>query len=488
MNIVLNFGVILSEIIFLVVACFIFLVDRFVKSKSYSFILTLVTIFLGTFLVILSPFGVFSVSYQNDFYSSLLKFFMCFGMLLIALISNSYIRYHEKLNYGEYYGFLLFSLIGAFITVSSMDLVTLYLGMELMSFPIYFLIALNHVYERNALEGAFKYFALGCLGAVFMLLGFGLLYHQTGSLVFVEIFKKIASSSGSESALLLAFLLILVGFSIKLTLVPFHMWAPDAYQSAPIPITAFISSLVKFVVIAALVKITMIVFISIKQQIGDLLIPIVLSTILIGNILAIKQDHIIRMLAYSSIAHAGYATLGFIGGEFIGYSFVVFYMIVYLIMTIGMFSILVVLANHKRDLLLIPELAGLSQRSPFISFLILIFMFSLAGIPPTAGFIAKFYLILNLIKVNYIYVALLVVLFSVIGAYPYLRVLKVIYMDKKESDFQYKLRLDFLIPACLTAFLILIIGIYPKPWTELIYKTFYIYLSFMFFHGPIFSN
>lgn len=488
MNIGLNFGVILSEILFLVIACFVFLIDRFIRSKSYSFILTLVTIFLGTFLVIISPFGVFSVSYQNDFYSSLLKFLMSFGMFLIVLISNYYLRHHERLNYGEYYGFLLFSLIGAFITVSSMDLVTLYLGMELMSFPIYFLIALNHVYQRNALEGAFKYFALGCLGAVFILLGFGLLYYQTGSLVFMEMFNKIATSSGLERSLLLAFLLILIGFSIKLALVPFHMWAPDAYQSAPIPITAFISSLIKFVVIAALVKITMIVFISIKHQIGDLLVPIVLSTILIGNLLAIKQDHIIRMLAYSSIAHAGYAALGFIGGEFIGYSFIVFYMLVYLVMTIGVFSILVVFANYRREFLLIPELAGLSQRSPFISFLMLIFMFSLAGVPPTAGFIAKFYLILNLIKANYLYVALLAILFSVIGAYPYLRVLKVIYMDKKESNFQYKSRPDFLIPVFLTAFLTLIIGIYPKPWTELIYKTFYIYLSFMLFHGPIFSN
>lgn len=487
MNITLNFGVILLEIFFLLIACFIFLVDRFIKTKVYSFILTLVTLLIGAFLTVFSPFGNFSLSYQNDFYSSLLKFFLCFGMFLIVLISNNYLQYHEKLRYGEYYGFLLFSLIGSFLMVSCMDLMTLYLSMELMSFPIYFLIALNHSYEKQALEGSFKYFAVGCLGSVFLLLGFGLVYYTTGSLFFVEIFQKVTSSLLDERAFLLGFLLILVGFSIKLAFVPFHMWAPDAYQSAPIPITAFIAGVIKFVVIATLVKLVMIVFTSLKVHIGNILIPIILFTILIGNILAIKQDHIIRMLAYSSIAHAGYAAIGFVGGDFIGYSFVIFYMMIYLIMTIGIFSILVVLANNNKELLLIPQMAGLSEKSPFISLLILIFMFSLAGIPPTAGFIAKFYLLLNLIKLNYTFLALLIMILSVIGAYPYLRVLKVIYMDKKEITFQYKLRPDFLIPVFITAFLVIIIGLYPKPWTEFIYKTFYVYLTFFFFNQSILS-
>lgn len=480
MTIELNFGVILSEILLLLVGCFIFLFDRFFKNKGYAFWLTLLSLLIASGLLLISPFGGFTLSYQNDFFSIVFKFIVLFGAFLVVILSKNYLTYHSQLNYGEYYGFLILSLIGAFLMLSSMDLITMYLSMELMSFPVYLLIALNFAQQRKSLEGSFKYFLAGAMGSVFLLLGMGLVYSATGSLFFMQIAQSLFGKA-ELTYVLLGFLFILASFSVKMSFVPFHMWAPDAYESAPLPITSFIASIIKFVVIACLIKLLMVAFIPLKAKIGQILIPVVLLTILIGNVLAIKQDHLIRMLAFSSIAHAGYAGLGLITGDLIGYSFTIFYLWVYLIMTIGMFSIAVFLANYQKDLLYIPKLSGLSQISPGLSFLTLIFMFALAGIPPTAGFMGKFYLFIGLVKSGYIWVAILAVLFSVIGAYPYLRVLKFIYMEKTEETFSYRWEPGVWFPVSITAFLTLLIGIYPKPWVDMVYRTLYLYLTFLFY-------
>uniref|UniRef100_A0A7V6CE63 NADH-quinone oxidoreductase subunit N n=1 Tax=Thermodesulfobacterium geofontis TaxID=1295609 RepID=A0A7V6CE63_9BACT len=480
MGITLNFSVILTEIIFVIISSFIFLIDKFIKNKNYAFYVTLITLILASYLILFVPFGEFTYAYKADFYSSTLKLFLVMGTLLISLISYNYLQYYINLNSGEYYGLLLFSMVGAFLMLSGMDLITIYLAMELMSFPVYFLIALNYVYNRPSLEGALKYFIVGSLGSVFILIGLGIVYYFTGTFILQEI-SQILEKSLYLKELLAGFIFILIGFSIKLSLVPFHMWAPDAYESAPVPITSFIAGIVKFAVIATLVKIILVGFNSLRVEIGEVLIPIILVSILIGNVMAIVQDNIIRMLAYSSIAHAGYAGLGLISADYVGYSFTVFYMLVYLIMAIGTFSVLVFLANFKKELLHIPSMASLCEKTPFVSLLFLILMFSLAGIPPTAGFIAKFYIFMSLIKAKYVWVALIAILFAVIGAYPYLRVLKVIYMDKQEFEFKFKYDFTFLIPVCVTVFLIIIIGIYPKPWTDIIYKTMYFYITSLFY-------
>jgi len=480
MTLNLNFGVILPEILFLLVASFIFLVDKFVKNKGYAFYLSLFTLALGTILVLFSHFGTFTHAYQSDFYSAALKILFTFGTMLILFISYNYLKDYARLDYGEYYALLIFSLLGGYFMISAMDLITVDLSMELMSFPVYILIALNFLENKKSLEGAIKYFLLGSLGGVFFLMGVCVIYYYTHSVDF-SVISKVLNTAALSKGILLGFLLMLTGFSIKLSLVPFHMWSPDAYESAPVPITSFIAGLVKFIVIATLVKIIILGFGGIKTEIGKLIIPIALLTILIGNTLAVKQDNIIRMLAYSSIAHAGYAILGVISADYIGYSFTILYMFIYMLMTIGTFSILIVLARKDKNLLWIPNLKGLSKSSPFLSFLFLIFMFSLAGVPPTAGFIAKLYLFMALVKAHYVLVAVIAILFSVIGAYPYLRVLKVIYMEDTEEKHSFSYGVSFLVPALLTSFLIIVIGIYPKPWTELAYKTVYFYLTMLFY-------
>lgn len=459
----LNIAIIFIEIFLLLVSCFIFLIDKFIKNKNYAFYLSLITILILFWLTHSAPVGDFTYAYKSDLFSSNIKLFLAFGTFLVLLISYYYLQIYKNLNYGEYYGLILLSLTGAFLMVSAMDLITIYLSIELMSFSVYFLIALNYAYNKSSLEGSLKYFIIGSLGSIFLLLGLGVVYYFSGTFYLKEIFVKL-SQGLYKKELLLGMLLILASFSIKLSLVPFHMWAPDAYESAPVPITSFIAGIIKFAVLATLVKIIMIGFIPLRIEIGKLLIPIILFTIFIGNVMAIKQDNIIRMLAYSSIAHAGYAGLGLISATKLGYSFSIFYMFIYLLMVTGIFSILAFLAIYKRELLSIPNMKGMSKELPFISFLILIFMFSLAGIPPTAGFIGKFYLLVALIKSHYVWVAVLAMIFAVIGAYPYLRVLKVIYMDKNFIEaFAYKYNIPFLITVGITSILIILIGVYPKP-------------------------
>ncbi|NPA38830.1 MAG: NADH-quinone oxidoreductase subunit N [Thermodesulfobacteria bacterium] len=481
MGISLNLNVIIPELLFLVIGCGIFLIDKFIRNKTYAFFIGLVTVAAALIFLFFSPFGVFTHAYHSDFYSVTLKILFLFGAILIFFISYNYLQSFPALNYGEYYALILFSLLGAFFMVSAMDLITIDLSMELMSFPLYFLIALNFADIRKSVEGAFKYFLLGSLGSVFFLIGIAFVYYLTHS-VDLLVISKVFQKYGLSKLGILAFIFLLAGFSIKLAMVPFHMWSPDAYESAPLPVTTFIASLIKFVVMATLVKLIILGFNSGRVAIGELLIPIALLTILIGNVLAVKQDNIVRMLAYSSIAHAGYATLGLISANYTGYSFSLFYMFVYMLMAIGSFSLLIILAKGNRELLEIPNLAGLSKRSPFMAFMFVIFMFSLAGVPPTAGFMAKLYLFLALIKAKFILVAIFALLFSVIGAYPYLRVLKVIYMEKGEGkEFTPSYGATLLIPILVTSALILIIGIFPKPWTELFYKTVFFYITMLFY-------
>lgn len=479
----LNFTALGLELLFLITGLAIFLIDKFINNKNYAYYISLIVLTIGVFFLLFTPFGEFTSAFKTDFYSTTLKFFLLIAFFLIIFISYNYLQAFEALNFGEYYGLMLFSIMGAFIMLSSQDLLTLFLGMELMSIPVYFLIATAFVYRRTSLEGALKYFIVGSVASLFFLLGLGIVYYLMGSVYFKEIFMKLAQNMYKKE-LILALLLILAAFSIKLSLVPFHMWAPDAYEASPLPITTFLASLIKFALFGALIKLIMTAFAPLRVDLGSLLIPISLLTILIGALLAIKQDNIIRLLAYSSIAHAGYASLGLISGDFLGYGFIIFYMYIYLFMTIGTFAILIYLVRLKREFLEIPLLAGISKDLPLISFFLLLFFFSLAGIPPTAGFMAKFYIFIALLKANYLWVALLGLLFSVIGAYPYLKVIKVLYMDKPLlTATKTRYSISFLIPLLISAFVILFFGIFPKTLVDFIQRTLYLYLSFLYFHS-----
>jgi len=478
----LNLALVMNEIIFILLGSAFFLLDRFVRNKSYAFVLSVIALIFSLVILFFTPFGKFTTSFSVDFYSSTVKLYLYFGMLLLVFVYHNFLSHYKTLNYGEIYALTLFSLIGASVSVSAIDFATLYLGIELLSMPVYFLIAANALYDKKNVEGALKYFVVGCLSSVLFWLAIGLIYHQCGTLAFKEIFF-VANQLQNKTYLILALLILVSGFSVKMALVPFHMWSPDAYQASPIPVAAFIAGITKLAVFSALVKMLLIAFPVFKVEISKLLTPIVLITILVGNVMAIKQDHIVRMLAYSSVAHAGYAFLGLLSSEFYGYAFALYYMVIYLFTTVGIFSVLAYLSRVSQDYMFIPNLSGLSKVFPMVSFMILVFLFSLAGIPPTAGFMAKFYVFLSLIRGGQVIVAILAILFSVIGAYPYLRVLKVVYMDPFSiQSCKVNYGVSFFIPSFITLFLIILLGILPEPLSSFIQRTFYLYLSLLYFH------
>lgn len=478
----LNFSVLLLEILFFITGFLIFLIDRFIPNKNYAFFLTILALIGGFFSLLFTPFGEFTMAFKTDFYATTLKFLILSGFIFIVFVLYSYLQNFKAQSFGEIYGFLLFSMLGAFIMLSSQDFLSLFLGMELMSIPIYFSIASGYVYRKNSLEGALKYFIAGSISSLFFLLSIGVIYYKTGSLYLKDVFIDLAQQLHKKE-LFLALIFLLSSFSIKLSMVPFHMWAPDAYEAAPLPITAFLAGLIKFALFGTFIKILILAFSPLRLDFGQILIPISLLTILIGALMAIKQDDIVRMLAYSSISHVGYASLGLVSGDFISYGFSIFYLFIYLFMTIGVFTLLIYLASNKQEFLKIPNLSGLSKDFVFISFFVLLFFFSLAGVPPTAGFMAKFYIFISLIKANYLVVALFALLFSVIGAYPYLRVLKVLYMDKSISSFERrKYGFTFLLPLMISAFVIIFLGVYPKPVVDFIQRTLFLYLSLLYLH------
>ncbi|MCS7199727.1 MAG: NADH-quinone oxidoreductase subunit N [Caldimicrobium sp.] len=477
----LNFGSLALEMLLLFSGIFLFLVDHFMKNKNYAFWVSVLTVIASLFILLFIPFGDFTKAFRVDFYSSSIKFLLTIGFFFLLFLSYPYLKTFSALNFGEYYGLLFFSLFGAYVMISSQDFLTLFLGLELMSVSLYFLIASQFLYKRHALEGSLKYFIAGAVSATFYILFLCILYYATGSIYFEEVIKKL-SQGHLRGELLVSFVFFLGAFSIKLSLVPFHMWAPDAYESSPLPIVVFLAGIVKFALLAVLIKVLILAFSPLKLELGKLIIPFALFSILIGSLLAIKQDNLVRLLAYSSIAHMGFAVLGLTSGEFSGYGFSLFYMFVYLFTTIGTFALLIYFIKINTHLLNINNLAGISKDFPLCSFLFLIFLFSLAGIPPTGGFMAKFYIFVMLIKAKYIAVALLALLISVIGAYPYLRVIKVLYMDEglihyKKKSFSILLTLTLIVATFIT----LLLGIYPKPLLDFIQRTLFLYLSLQFF-------
>lgn len=479
----LNFGILFLEIVVLSAGLLLFLMDRFVSRKGYAFWISIILSLFLVFIILFLPFGEFTRAFRSDFYSATVKFLLTIGFFFMLTLSKEFLDNFSALKFGEFYGLLLFSLLGAYVMLSSQDLLTLFLGLELLSIPLYFLIATNTLYQRRSVEGAIKYFIAGGISSLFFILSTGIFYYLTGSLYFNEILAKLALGD-FRSEVMAGLVFLVIAFSIKLSLVPFHMWAPDAYEASPVPVTAFLAGFVKFAVLSALVKVLILAFSPIRSEAGQIILWVALLSVLVGSLLAVIQDNLIRLLAYSSIAHIGYAMLGLISGEYVGYGFSIFYALVYLFMTLGIFSVIIHLYSSNREILQITGLSGLSKEMPFLAFLALLFLFSLAGIPPTAGFMAKFYIFVVLIKGNFLLSALLALLFSVIGAYPYLKIVKIIYMDKPVKPFR---RVSFSFFTYLTliisSVLIIILGVYPQPFIEFIHRTLYLYLTFqlMFF-------
>ncbi len=330
---------------------------------------------------------------------------------------------------------MTFSVVGMMIMASAADLIVIYLGLELMALSVYCLVGLLKDDFRSN-EAAVKYFLMGGFSSAILLFGISLLYGMTGTTDLAGI-AKYCSEAGimKNPALLTGFALVLSGFCFKVGAAPFHFWTPDIYQGAPTSMTAFMSVAPKAAGFAVFGRFLMTGFPELHEQWGTIIAVIALLSMGVGNIVALSQTNIKRMLAYSSIAHAGYALLGLLAGTSEGYSATMTYLFIYGFMNMGAFAIVILLcsAGNRRESL--EDYKGLAKSNPMAALLMLIFMFSLTGIPPTAGFIGKFYLLKAALAAGYTYTVISAVIFSAISAYFYLRLVRYMYMDDPQEEF-----------------------------------------------------
>jgi NADH-quinone oxidoreductase subunit N len=389
------------ELVMICTALSLILLDLLVKRKEIVALAGIAGTALAIYLsfkifVLTGPLSAFGDMFVMDGYSNFFKLIFYINLILTICISLKYIRV-EKASFGEYYTLLLLATSGMMIMASAMDIMVLYLGLELMSLSTYILVGVM----RNNLksnEAAIKYFLLGGFSSAFLIYGASLIYGLTGTtnIAGIAAFVGEHGLSGNK-ILLLSMVLFVVALGFKIAAVPFHMWAPDVYEGAPTSITSFMSVGPKAAGFAAIGRVFLIAFGSVKIEWSMVLIPLAVLSMGIGNILALSQTNIKRMLAYSSIAHAGYALLGIIAGTNEGLSSMMNYLFIYAFMNIGAFAVVIMLRSEGFIGEDISDYEGLAKSHPLASALMLVFMFSLTGIPPTAGFIGKFYIFMEAI-------------------------------------------------------------------------------------------
>ena len=396
--------------------------------------------------------------FQLDRFSALVTAVIAVAALLSCLLSVAYLD-ELHINHGEYYALVLFSTSGMMLMIGAVDMLPVFLGLELMSIPIYVLAGFDRRKLRSN-ESAMKYFLIGSFASALMLYGVALLYGVAGSTSFDAIR---AAFDPSNSMALVGLGLVVVGFAFKISSVPFHQWTPDVYEGAPSAVTAFMSVTVKLAAFAALLRVLTLCFDPLGELMQNVLWTLAALTMIVGNLMAVIQDNIKRLLAYSSIAHAGYLLIGFVPGTSEGYAAVVFYLICYLFMNLGAFGVVVVLAHRGKDCERMESLAGLATARPGLAALMTLFMVSLAGIPGTAGFMGKFVIFSAAVGAGFVPLAVLGVLMSAVSVYYYSRVLVLMYMrEPSEEGPRLELSTGEGLVLLVCAFGVLYLGIFPN--------------------------
>ncbi|MCJ7547212.1 MAG: NADH-quinone oxidoreductase subunit N [Deltaproteobacteria bacterium] len=354
--------------------------------------------------------------------------------LLTVLVSLGYAK-QEGIGFGEYYVLVLFATVGMMLMVSAVNLLIIFLGLEVMSISIYILAGIMRD-DTRSVEAAFKYFLLGAFASAFLLYGIALIYAATGTLDLAGISRVLVEQSWISGLpiLIIGAALLIVGFGFKISLVPFHMWTPDVYEGAPTSVTAFMATGVKAAGFAAFVRVFFSALPALQPYWKEIMWILAVATMTGGNIIALSQSNIKRMLAYSSIAHAGYILVAFTAGNELGIASILFYLLAYVFMNIGAFTVVILLGKKGKENTLISDYTGIGYHHPLLAIAMTIFMFSLAGIPPTAGFMAKFYVFSAAVKANYYWLAIIGVLNSAVAAYYYLRVLIYMYFREPEKE------------------------------------------------------
>ncbi|MDX8391798.1 MAG: NADH-quinone oxidoreductase subunit NuoN [Mariprofundaceae bacterium] len=406
-----------------------------------------VTAFYGFF--VLDPFAGYA------------KLLIYAATALAIILSLDYMK--EEFGIGEYYALMLFGMLGMMLMASAPNFVTMYLGLELMALCTYVLVGFQRDVLRSS-EAGLKYFILGSLASGILLYGISFLYGVTGSFDFVEIGAGLAHS-GSEAhfAVLLGLVFVIAGMAFKVSMAPFHMWTPDAYEGAPTPVTAYMSVAPKVAGFVILIRVLVDALPSLQMEYVTIFTWMAVLTMAVGNLAAIAQRNIKRLFAYSTIGHVGFIMLGVIAGNADGYAGVLVYMTIYLFMNMGAFAVIVLMRRDGIQGELLDDFAGLSKARPGYALAMGLYLFSLAGIPFLGGFWAKYVVFIAAVEAGHLYLALIALLFSVVGAFYYLRIIKYIYFDEQRVEFNFVENRLMQATVAVTAIAVVGLGIYPDP-------------------------
>jgi NADH-quinone oxidoreductase subunit N len=458
---------VLPEIFVLAMVSLILLIDAALgEGKRYvAYVLSLVTLAVAAFLTVrdFSTMPVLALGglVVDDPLSDALKLFLYLTVAVGLIYSRAYLQ-ARGLYKGEFFVLALFALLGMMVMVSASHFLTLYLGLELLSLSLYAMVALQRD-SSVATEAAMKYFVLGALASGMLLYGMSMVYGVTGSLALADMAQALADGTDLRIPLVFGIVFVVAGLAFKLGAVPFHMWVPDVYHGAPTAMTLFIGSAPK---IAAFAFVARILGQGLESQVAewrDMLVILAVLSMAVGNIAAIAQTNLKRMLAYSTISHMGFMLLGILAGSQNGYGSAMFYVLVYTLMSLGGFGMILLLSRAGFEADQFDDFKGLNRRSPWLAFLMLLLMFSMAGIPPTVGFYAKLAVLQAVVEIGYVWLAVAAVLFSLVGAFYYLRIVKLMYFDTPHDTSPIAAGPDVRVIMSVNGLAVLALGILPQP-------------------------
>jgi NADH-quinone oxidoreductase subunit N len=461
----LNTLITLPEIFLLCMACAILVIDVFLREeqRNVSYVLSQLTL-LATFVLVLAGrtdqrLLAFNDMFVQDALADTLKLFILAIIFVVFVYSREYLRERDIFK-GEFYVLGLFGVLGMMLMVSSSNMLLLYLGLELLSLCLYAMVAFNRD-DGDASEAAMKYFVLGAIASGMLLYGMSILYGLSGSLDITVIAKTTIAGGASNIGLVFALVFIIVALSFKLGAVPFHMWLPDVYQGSPTTVTSYISTAPKIAGFAMIMRLLVEGMGGLHGDWQMMLVILAVLSMALGNVIAIAQTNTKRMLAYSTISHVGFILLGILAGNAVGYAAAMFYTLAYAMMTLGGFGIVIYMSRAGFEGDQLDDFKGLNQRSPWFAFMMLILMFSMAGVPPTVGFWAKLAVLGAVVDINMVWLAVVAVAFSIIGLFYYLRIVKLMYFDDAVDAQPLECGRDMQLALSTNSLAILVLGIYP---------------------------
>jgi NADH-quinone oxidoreductase subunit N len=462
-----NFALALPEMLLGGAACVILIVDLFLDDsrRHVSYWLTQLVLLAAAALTLSgfsddAPQHALGGMFVADQMASVLKVFSYVAVSLMLFYSRSYLA-ARGLFRGETFVLALTSLLGMLVMISANSFVSLYLGLELMSLSLYAMVALQRDSER-ANEAAMKYFVLGALASGLLLYGMSMIYGATGTLDIGGAADAMVHGHPNRTILVFGLVFVVSAIAFKLGAVPYHMWVPDVYDGAPTAVTLFIGTAPEFAAFAFAMRLLVGALSALAFDWQGMLLVLSLLSMILGNVVAIAQTNIKRMLAYSTIANMGFMLMGFLTANNDGYSAAMFYMVTYVLTTLVGFGIVLLLSREGFEADQLDDLKGLNQRSPWYAFMMLLAMFSLAGVPPTVGFYAKFSVIWAAVDIGLVWLAVIAVLTSLVGAFYYLRVVKLMYFDDPVDNRPIESRGDTRLLLSVNGFALLLFGIFPQ--------------------------